>query len=467
MATYNVFNLFVHVGGLNQVVNNSYEFHEAMLIVSDDIIRLDVKFSDRDKISNQMGTWNNEINVESWGKFVVCENNKAYNNNSNESVYIDFSNSKLLTYKSSIDSPYISFFIDYIKYSYDYPTNKNEAIFWLNDAGYKFIQDYYNVEWGIELPKRIKIEAHNILGTKCEPYFDFHRSNGGNSREIIIQKTPKIKWYNFSDVESVVKYNRWICQLASLFYSNNINYKGGRIDFNNTRTIIYQILPASTYKSKNTFLYFKGLQHIYQFLNSISYELYQKFEIDFGIITERFVQSSCLNASTQYLVLYNILELCKKIDISTIKGDTDCNKARIKENQCIKKEISRIKDELKLFFKNKLDKIKNEEMRKLIEARCNAASTKLDTAPSSFIMEKYIAEQGFKMDAINKHVQKDMPGYNFFQLRSPIIHGSSINAVTTVNDILSHIGKILTLKLLGCPIQVSEILAYSDIYKKQ
>lgn len=107
MATHKIFNLFTRVGGLSEIVIKASEYHESLLIVCDDEIRLDIKFLDIDKISHRMRTWNNEINFDTWGKLIVCENNKAYKNGSNESVSIDFSESKLLTYKSSTDSPYI------------------------------------------------------------------------------------------------------------------------------------------------------------------------------------------------------------------------------------------------------------------------------------------------------------------------------------------------------------------------
>ena len=314
MAYFNTLNLFVRIGGLSQVVIKDNEFHEAMLIVSDDAIRLDVKFPDLDKICHRMATWNKEISFDSFGKLVFCKNNSAYNESKNESVTIDFSESKLLTYKGSTDSPYISFFIDKIQYSYDYPTDKDEAIFWLNNAGYKFVQDYYNVDWGIELPKRMNIKAHDILGARCYPYFDFYRTSESNSREIIIRKSPKVKWYDFDDIESVVKYNGWICQLASLFYGNDINYTGGQIDYNNRRTFIFQIVPASTLRNKYTFLYFNGLHKIYQFINAVSFELFQKTEKQLIPIVRRFIQSLYLDASTRYLVLYNILEIRHSVE---------------------------------------------------------------------------------------------------------------------------------------------------------
>ena len=363
MANYNILNLFVRVGGLSlEETIKANEYHEALLIVSDDEIRLDVKFPNLDKISHRMGTWNNEISYDSWGKLVVCENSKAYKTEINIPVDIDFSKSKLLNYK--ISTTFVSFYIDRIKYSYDYPTDKDEATFWLNDAGHKFVQDYYDVGWGIELPKRMNIEAHDILGARCYPYFDFYRTSGSNSREIIIRKTPKVKWYDFDDVESIIKYNGWICQLASLFYGNDINYTGGQIDFNGRRTVIHQILSASTLKTEKTFMFFIGLQRVCQFLDAVSFEEFKKFETYFEIIIERFIQSQNLNASSQYQVLYNILELCHTIDCTKIKENTEQNEKRKQKNKRIKKEINLIKSELEIFFKSKLETIKESKIKK-------------------------------------------------------------------------------------------------------
>ena len=454
MANFNSLNLFVRIGGLSQVVIEANEYHKAMLLISNDAIRLDVKFLDLDKICCRMGTWNNEFNFHSFGKLVVCENNKAYKDGNNKSVNIDFTESKLLTYKCTTDSPYISFFIDRIKYSYDYPTNKNEAIFGLNDSGHKFVQDYYNVDWGVELPKRIEIDAHNILGARCYPYFDFYRANRSHSREIIIKKTPKIKWYDYTDVESVIKYNGWICQLASLFYGDNINYTGGQIDYNNRRTVIYQILPASTLNCKNTFLYFNGLQHIYLFINAISFDKYKKYNKKFTRIIERFVQSLYLDGSTRYLALYNILELCKDIEKNGESPNNDENIPTIDEH------LNSITNYLDKGYEEAISNIEDESIRNKIKRRYNAAKSALNKEPTGHEMESFI-EKFLEVDKIIKHAQK-----NIFALRNSITHGSSINVTEDVNDILLHIGKILTLRLLGCPIQVSGILSYSDIYKE-
>ena len=65
MATHKIFNLFARVGVLSEIVIKANEYHESLLIVSDDEIRLDVKFPDLDKISCRMGTWNNEISFDS------------------------------------------------------------------------------------------------------------------------------------------------------------------------------------------------------------------------------------------------------------------------------------------------------------------------------------------------------------------------------------------------------------------
>lgn len=454
MANYNMFNLFVNVGGLSQVVIKDKEFHEAMLIVSDDEIRLDVKFPDLDKICHRMATWNNEISFDSFGKLVFCKNNSAYNESKNESVTIDFSESKLLTYKGSTDSPYISFFIDRIKYSYNYSTDKDEAIFWLNDSGHKFVQDYYNIDWGIELPERIKIDAHNILGARCYPYFDFYRANRSHSREIIIAKTPKIKWYDFKDVESVIRYNGWICQLASLFYGNDINYTGGQIDFEGRRTVIYKRMSTSTLKSRNTLLYFNGLHDIHKFINAVSFDNFKIHSKKLIRIIERFVQSLYLDGSTRYLALYNIFELCK----STYKKDKP--KKDNNENPIANAILQQISDSLKKGYDNAMKGIEDKSIQQKITIQYNAAKSALYREPTGQGMESFI-EQFFDTNKIRHYIQKDI-----FKLRNAIMHGDSMNITNEINDVVEHIGIILILKLLGCPIQVNDVLGYSDIYKE-
>ena len=455
MANNNIFNLFVNVGGLSQVVIKDNEFHEAMLIASDDAIRLDVKFPKLDKISHRMATWNNEISFDSFGRLVFCKNNIAYKDESKEAVTIDFSESKLLTYKGSTDSPYISFFIDRIKYSYDYQTDKDEAIFWLNDAGHKFIHSYYNVDCGIELPERMKIDAHDILGARCYPYFDFYRANRSHSREIIIKKTPKIKWYDFTDVESVMKYNSWICQLVSLFYGNDINYTGGRIDFEGKRTVIHQILPTSTLKSRDILLYFNGLHEIYHFINAVSFDNYKKYDQKFTRIIERFVQSLYLDGSTRYLALYNILELCK----STYKKDK--SKKGNNDNPTINAILQQISDCLKKGYDDAIKGIEDESVKQIIESQYNSANSALTREPTGKEMQAFI-EKFFDIQKIRNYTKKDI-----FKLRNAIMHGDSMNISYEINDIVEYIGIILILKLLGCPIQVNDVLAYSDIYKEQ
>ena len=75
-------------------------------------------------------------------------------------------------------------------------------------------------------------------------------------------------------------------------------------------------------------------------------------------------------------------------------------------------------------------------------------------------MESFI-EQFFDTDKIRHYTKKDI-----FKLRNVIIHGDSMNISNEINDVVEHIGVILILKLLGCPIQVNDVLGYSDIYKE-
>ena len=408
------FNLKIRILGLSEFVSDENEFHEANLTINEDKIILAVRFPHLDIINFRTGTWNNEVDFDSWGKYVICENNKAYRNEG-EAIDIDFSESKLLTYSGSSNSPYISFLISKIQYSYKYESKENEAIFWLNKAGHAFVQDYYNIAWGKALPERKNIMPHNVLESQCIP-----------------------------------------SQLASIYYGNEINYTQARIDSDGRRTIIYQILSDSNLKSQNTFLYFNGLHQVYKFLDTISYRQIEVYNKQFAAITERFIQSLYLDGSTRYLVLYNILELCQNV-YSNGKKDNKISQAA---RYAITAKIELLINHITVQFNNVLEDIEDPIIKQSVKARYNAACSALNREPSGKTMLKFIEEQGFDVDRI-----RDYTNENIFILRNQIIHGSSVKISDSINDILSFIGIVLILRVLECPIQIHPVLRYSDIYK--
>ena len=448
-------NLRVRIKGLSEYVSDENEFHEANLTINEDKIILAVRFPHLDIINFRTGTWNNEVDFDSWGKYVICENNKAYRNEG-EAVDIDFSESKLLTYSGSSNSPYISFLISKIQYSYKYESKENEAIFWLNKAGHAFVQDYYNIAWGKALPERKNIMPHNVLESQCIPLFEFINNDNKNEQKIKIRKVPIIKWRKFSIWPSVIQYNTWISQLASIYYGNEINYTQARIDSDGRRTIIYQILSDSNLKSQNTFLYFNGLHQVYKFLDTISYRQIEVYNKQFAAITERFIQSLYLDGSTRYLVLYNILELCQNV-YSNGKKDNKISQAA---RYAITAKIELLINHITVQFNNVLEDIEDPIIKQSVKARYNAACSALNREPSGKTMLKFIEEQGFDVDRI-----RDYTNENIFILRNQIIHGSSVKISDSINDILSFIGIVLILRVLECPIQIHPVLRYSDIYK--
>lgn len=450
-----LFNLRVRIKGLSEFVSNENEFHEARLTITEDKIVLAIQFPHLDRINFRMGTWNNEVDFGIWGKYVICENNKAYRNE-DEFVDIDFSESKLLTYSGSSHSPYISFLINKVQYSYNFESEENGAIFWLNKAGHTFVQDYYNIAWGKALPERKNIMPHNVLDSQCIPLFEFINNDNKNDQEIKIRKVPIVKWSNFSTYQSVIQYNTWICQLASIFYGNEINYIQARVDFDGRRTIIYQMLPDSNIDNQNTFLYFNGLHQIYNFLDTISYSQIKAYSKQFATISERFIQSRYLDGSTRYLVLYNILELCQNVYCKE-KKDEKISKAVRKS---INAKIELLRNYITTQFNDIIKDIEEPIVKQSIKARHNAACSALNREPSGKTMLKFIEEQGFDIDRIREYTNEDI-----FILRNQIIHGSSVKISDSVNDILSFIGKVLIIRMLECPIQIHPVLGYSNIYK--
>ena len=103
--------------------------------------------------------------------------------------------------------------------------------------------------------------------------------------------------------------------------------------------------------------------------------------------------------------------------------------------------------------------IEDETILPKITIQYNAANSALSREPTGQGMESFI-EQFFDTDKIRHYTKKDI-----FKLRNVIIHGDSMNISNEINDVIEHIGIILILKLLGCPIQVNDVLGYSDIQR--
>ena len=306
------------------------------------------------------------------------------------------------------------------------------------------------------MPERRDIMPHNVLESQCLPLFEFINNDNRNEQEIKIRKVPVVKWSKFSTWQSVIQYNTWICQLASIYYGNEINYTQARVDIDGRRSITYQILSDSNVKSQNSFFYFNGLQQIYKFLDTVSYSQIMAYSSQFTTISERFIQSGYLDGSTRYLVLYNILELYQNV-YGKRKKDKKNDKAI---RTTIADKIEVLINHITTKFKEVTEDIENPMVKQCIETRYNAARSALNREPSGKTMKKFIEEQGFDINRIGEYTNEDI-----FKLRNQVVHGSSIRIPDSANEILFFIVKVLILRMLECPIQIHPVLGYSDVYK--
>ena len=440
--------LDIKIKGLNDID----DYSKAELLIYEDKALLHVFFSKVDEISYILPSWDNGYIRFNWGKLVNCKN-AIYNG---KSINVDLSAAKLITYggRSQDNIALFNLQVDFVQYSFEHKTGNNIAYFTLNDAGHDFIKNYYTLNYfttnNINLPERKDIKSHNVLNSFCTPIFHFNYSDNKNKQEIHIAKVPKLKWTNFEDVETVMEYNSWICSLASLHCSQSINYKQGCIDYKNTRTIVWNYPHNQILKKDCAFLYLNGLHNIYDFFNTISFERFNARKKNIVSIIHRYLQSTLLSGATKYLLLYSILEQCQE------KGEkAPCfnNLKSIKrkyEKEALDIVLSEVDDEEKNDFKN----------------RWNSVWRNLREKPYKTTMNTFLEKNRFNIEKINIHIQEEIGDKTTFtKLRNDITHGSNVKIPDTINDILSFVDLILILRFLNCPIDITNVLGYSDIYR--
>jgi SOS response regulatory protein OraA/RecX len=322
--------------------------------------------------------------------------------------------------------------------------------------------------------KRINISEYRknestypVIDAECCPHFVLQGSDSKNSKEIIIHKTPYLKWHNFHCENDVIKYNRWICKIVSFYYLTYIDFTYAKIECNNQHTIIYKRSYNSTLYNNDKISYYSvkhlvnSLQNIDSFINKIDFKKVEESYQFVEFLIDKFFQSTYLENATKYLVLYNIIEIC-------FSNDSRQSKKDIRVFHDPKNEIKKAyKESLKTVIK-KVESDEKEDFKKTWESlwrlhRLNNVSDKIIT---------YLGSKGLSIENINKHIvhfTKDEK-YNITLLRNEVTHegaGFKNFDFNGINQIASLIVTTLILHILGIDnIDLYHNIDYHDIIIK-
>lgn len=422
---------------------------KAQILIYKEKVLMHIFLSFNDELLLKINQYKNR---DEWSEKILCKNAVL----DDKKIKLKLTNSHIVNYGGVIEETinYIWFQFDYIQYSYKCKIHDNSAKFRLNQEGIKMIQDYYSLcrnnktEDTIILPKRADIRAHKILESTCFPKFIIECVDKKECKDILLEKIPVLEWENISSVESVIEYNSWICLLASLFYHIDINYEKGVIYLNGIKTIVRNYTKSQPFLSNNILTYFIGLQRIYNFIDNISFVAFNSQKDILKSIIYRYLQSSLLNGATKYIVLYNIMEQCQqKSELETFDNLDEIHKA-----------YKQAMDSVKVFVAdNELQDFKN---------RWNSVWNFLKQKPYKNSLKDFLKDNNINVNMLNNCIIKEFNSEinDYVRLRNKIAHGSNIKVADEINNILSFIDLILILNKLDCPIKISNILKFADIY---
>lgn len=437
--------------------NQSEAWFPSSLIIDEEKIEICLKC----RIDPLSSSLLKQLNDSDYSKFGERLQFKNVTSRDSESYHFDFTLSKLISIH--IEDNAIYFTIDSIRWEYPKQTLNPKAIFHLNNAGLKFAQNscgliLFNDDL-TEFIFRGNDKSYNLFKTKYTPKILFLSSDGLYQTKIHIKKKPIIEWDNFSSIEEVIEYNKWICLIASLFYQTRVDFISSFIEFGNKVTVIYQRFKDDGSIPEKDFLFpIRYMSNIDTFIRNINFDIFKDNSVYIERAIKSFLQIQYLDGNILYLILYNIIETCKSCYSKHNKTpkDTFSNLKKIKKQykECLNEVIYQVSTDEQEDFKN----------------RWESLWIYLQIKPMKKEMYQFLEKKGFNLDNIKSSVLKntDHKYDDLVSIRNNITHSGGINQdnidMCGLNYFLSLIAVILILDMIGFEkIQLDKGNLYSNI----
>lgn len=419
-------------------------FHAHLIVRENEIeIRLFYKFDT--KFEWKLDYWLRSINWNQFGKFIFTSNFT-----SNERVKsISFSESKLLSLRNGSnqvekDLNYVSLFVDWVMT--DWILNeekKNTAEFYLNDAGFNMVSQFYAPMFGFDGKYEInrmqgKDKFYKIGTTEFRPEFNFCNSDKKSSNEAKIIKEPKLQFNISNDtlIEELLENVELVCLISLFYYKLKIDYSFARIHLNDKTVTIKKILvPQINKVSGSSSLW--SVKYYNQFDVFLNLDWQKGAKENFTKLKKvipKFYQSTIVEGSSRFLLMYNIIEVCKG--------------GKKKGNEKFKKKLKEKEHEEK--YNEALDILLNTVSIKDAEdfkKKWKKVKDNLEYRPMKSDIDEFFRCQKLNINEFPISVSK------LVQIRSDLTHGS-VNRVKETelekaNIFLYRLSVILILNLLG------------------
>jgi hypothetical protein len=387
--------------------------------------------------------WMQSIDWKKFGSFVQISNEQQ-----NERLKkIDLSDAKLFSASNSTayyegNSKYITLKIDTLKFYWN-PVEEciNTGEFYTFDAGFKMVEPFYSILFGFNgnfnIDRMKGMDVFYNLG-KCEfrPEFNTYSQDNKDNKIAHIIKEPKIQFKYKEKVteEEAIFYSTVVSCLASFYHHVKINYSLCRIhlpDYTITIKKIEQKKPLET--TGNLW----GFNILWDFHNFLEADWQESVLKNFKILSkaiELFNQALLVDANSEFLIRYNLLEICdkgNKLKSVKYKFVLKDNEVKKRYNQALNLLLETIDKKDHMQYKNKWTSLIG----------------KLEYKPLKSSLVSFLESQNLKTSEFPISIDK------LKSIRDCITHGS-INKIDSeelekTNKFLYRINGILILNLMG------------------
>ncbi len=417
--------------------------HHAHLYSDVDEIELRIFYDEKTWLGDKVLAWSSKINWNKFGEYF-----KLSKEDQNERLQrIDLSDSVLLGISNSgsyfeSNSRFIKIKIDSAKFYWNPVKGElNTGEFYLDDAGFKIVKEFYGPMFGFggkfEISRMDGMENfYPIAKSEFRPEYNFCYSDSKDRNEASIAKEPKFQFKYNSNVseEEAILYGDVLCVLASFFVHSQINFPLRRIHLLNNTITIKKVKQKKILINNNGLWAFNNYYDFHKLLLQDHWQ--SNIILNFKKISkviQLFNQAILAEGSSEFLIRYNIIEICNDEKKLNEKFTHVLNKKQIssKHNEALQILLQTISSEDAKDFTKKWKSMSG-----------NLSYKPMKSPLLSFFERQRLNPAEFP---ISVNEIKDM--------RDSITHGSidKINPeqIRKVNTLLYRINGILILNLLG------------------
>lgn len=422
--------------------NKVNDIHHAHLTATGNKIELKIFYDNDTYFGEKLSSWAQKLNWASFGSFI-----RISDEGQNERMKkLDLSDSGLLgmTIDSSYyegSKKYLLVALDSAKFYWNAVKGEtNTAEFHLPDSAFRVVQPFYSIlfGWGEDFNiKRMQgMDSFYPLGkSQFRPEFNVISSDKISNRVATIKKEPKIQFEYKEDVTEAeaILYGDIVRCVASFYYHIRVDYSLRRIHLSDHTITIKKVIDERLSDDGIGLWHFTEHWDFDKFLKTNwqdhalqNYPLLSK-------VTRLFNQALLVDSSSEFLIRFNIIEIC-----DTRRKVADKFQLRLKGNAKKKK----YNEALDILLET-IDPKDHQHFRN----KWNTLSGKLDTRPMKSSLASFLESQNLKTEDFPISVNE------LKTLRDNITHGSISNVdselLRKANTFLYRINGILILNMLG------------------